>query len=154
MPESLFRDAMLDAPEGFEGIEMLAGKCRTSITATAIRYASFAEHPVAVLVSSGTTISYCFMSERFRELVGRGWIGKGQRLHSGSATAKFNLDPKNIAAARQKSVWSRLDLWADDVCELELKEDVVGLGSYGKTLTVLFNNDLELDQDDEEREED
>jgi hypothetical protein len=36
---------------------------------------------------------------------------------------------------------------------MEIDEDVVGLGSYGKTLTVLFTGeDLEDDDQDEEDE--
>ena len=37
---------------------------------------------------------------------------------------------------------SYLDAWFDDVEPIEMKEDVVGLGQYGKTLTVLFLEEI------------
>jgi hypothetical protein len=47
---------------------------------------------------------------------------------------------------------SYLDDWLDGAPQVEVNEDVVGLGSYGKTLTILFTDeDLEdEDQDDED----
>lgn len=46
---------------------------------------------------------------------------------------------------------SYLDDWFDGAPQVEVNEDVVGLGSYGKTLTVLFTDeDLEDEDDDED----
>jgi Zn-dependent peptidase ImmA (M78 family) len=56
MPEALFVAASNDADVGFAAIDSLATQCKTSITATAIRYATYAESAVAVVVSSGRNI--------------------------------------------------------------------------------------------------
>jgi hypothetical protein len=48
-----------------------------------------------------------------------------------------------------------LDDWFDDAPEIEMKEDVVGLGSYGRTLTVLFTSEaIDVEEDDASDDED
>jgi len=154
MPEPLFVNAVRESGVGFEAVERLASNCRTSITATAIRYARFAEDPVAVIVSAGNRINYCFMSQPLRDLRNLQWIKKGDALPSRSETHKFNRDEANVREGRHAQAWTSLDLWCDDAPEIELKEDVVGLGSYGRTLTVLFTEDAIEDESDSDKDDD
>jgi hypothetical protein len=148
MPEKLFRRQVNRAGKGFSAIEKLAEEFRTSITATAIRFTRFTDDAVAVVVSSGDRIDYCFMSDRIRDLRGITWIKKGVRLRGGTATAEFNSDDSNVEEARQQEGASYLNDWFDGAPEVEVNEDVVGLGSYGKTLTVLFT-EQDLEDEDE-----
>ena len=152
MPDVLFRRAVDNAGTGFSAIEKLAKQCRTSITSTAIRFTQFTDEAVAVIVSSGDRIVYCFMSERIRDLRGITWIKKGDSLPNGT-TRDFNADPSNIEEARQEEGTCFLDDWFDGAPQVEVNEDVIGLGSYGKTLTVLFTDEA-LDDDDEEDDDD
>ena len=46
-----------------------------------------------------------------------------------------------------------LDEWLDGAPRIEMKEDVVGLGHYGKTLTVLFT-DADVESEDPDQEDD
>jgi len=150
MPRKLFSNAADKAGSGFSAIEKLARECKTSITSTAIRYSMFADEAVAVIVSSGSQIDYCFMSDRIRDLPGITWIRKGTPL-PGGATLRFNRDPSNIEQAKQEESTCQLDDWFDGAPQVEVNEDVVGLGSYGKTLTVLFTDeDLENEDDYED----
>lgn len=150
MPQSLFTKAVDRAGTGFAAIEKLANQCKTSITATAIRFTTFTEEAVAIIVSSGSLIDYCFMSDRIRDLPGITWIKKGNLLPDG-ATRKFNGDPANIEQARQEQSTCYLDEWFDGAPQVEVNEDVIGLGSYDKTLTVLFTDeDLENEDDYED----
>ena len=150
MPEFLFMPVLRGAGEGFPAIEHLANACKTSITATAIRYAQFAEDPVAVMLSSGTTIDWCFLSEPLRHIRALRWIRKGTLLPGRSVTAKFNKVSSNISSGNRDGGWTSLDDWFDDAPEIEMKEDVIGLGSYGKTLTVLFTSEPVCDEDGDE----
>jgi hypothetical protein len=147
MPEARFRKEIDSTGQGFAAIERLTKIFQTSITATAIRYAKFTEDAVAVIVSNGRQIDYCFMSDRIHDLRGITWIRKGDFLPNGTATASFNADPANVEQAKQEEGASALDDWFDGAPGVEVNEDVVGLGSYGKTLTVLFTDE---DLDDEE----
>jgi hypothetical protein len=148
MPKARFRKEADRAGLGFTAIQKLAMLFQTSLTATAIRYAKHSEDAVAVIVSDGQQIEYCFMSDRIRDLPGITWIRKGTRLPNGTPTARFNCDESNIEDARQKEGSSHLGDWFEGAPDVEVNEDVVGLGSYGKTLTVLFT-DEDIDDEDE-----
>lgn len=149
MPTHLFDDAMNDAGEGFAAIESLASVCKTSITSTAIRFATRSPDPVAVIVSNGPKIEYCFMSEVLLGLSGLNRIRKGELLPSGTATYAFNRERANVLAGAKAEAWTTLDLWFDGAPQIDMKEDVVGLGTYEKTLTVLFTDEaIDEDEDD------
>ena len=152
MPKKLFSKAADKAGSGFNAIEKLARECKTSITSTAIRYSIFTDGAVAVIISTGKQIDYCFMSDRIRDLRGITWIRKGTALPAGS-TLRFNRDPSNIEQTRQEESTCHLDDWFDGAPQVEVNEDVVGLGSYGKTLTVLFT-DEDLESEDDYNDED
>lgn len=151
MPESLFREALLEAGSGFPAIERLKDTCRTSITATAIRYARFTDDPVAVIVSSGGSIDCCFLSRALIAVAGVRRLAKGSSLPPSSCTARFNRDAGKISRAATDAAWASLDDWFEDAAQIEMKEDVVGLGSYGKTLTVIFTEEaIEADEDQDD----
>ena len=77
MPERLFVRALNKAGQGFPAIERLAALCKTSITATAIRFAKFTDDSVAVVMSSGDRVDYCFLSDRLKSLRRMEWLKKG-----------------------------------------------------------------------------
>lgn len=153
MPETLFKKALRGAGEGFAAIESLAALCATSITATAIRFAEFSEDPVAVVVGNGGTVDFCCMSDVIRERQGLTWLKSGDSIPAGTVTARFHTNPENIAAGRKAGGFTTLDEWFEGAPRLEMKEDVVGLGHYGKTLTVLFTKEALDDESDEQGEE-
>jgi len=153
MPTGLFRKAVRSAGEGFPAIERLAGQCVTSIPATAIRFAEISADAVAVIVSSEGTVDFCCLSPVLQELRGITWMRQGDPVPSESTTARFNRDPQNIANGLKGEGCSTLDEWLEGAPRIEMKEDVVGLGHYGKTLTVLFT-DAEVESQDPDEEED
>jgi hypothetical protein len=149
MPDILFRKATRACGEGFEAIEKLANSCITSITATAIRYAEFSEDPVAVILSEGGRVQFCCLSDVLRERQGLTWLKRGDSIPDASTTARFQSVPENIASGAKANAFAMLDEWFDGAPHIEMKEDVVGLGNYGKTLTVLFT-DQDIEESDEE----
>lgn len=153
MPRNLFLQALRTAGQGFPAIEQLAHGCVTSITATAIRFSEFSEDPVAVVVSTAGTVDYCCLSAAIQEVGGITWLKRGDAIPATSPTAKFQRDPQNIASGIRKEGCSMLDEWLEGAPRIELKEDVVGLGHYGKTLTVLFT-DTEIETEDPDEEDD
>lgn len=149
MPSRLFRREICRAEEGFNAIKSVANTFKTSITATAISFATYAEDPVAVIVSEGHKIQYCFMSEAIRELKGIAWIRRGDLIPTSSKTYDFNSNTINITSGHTAESTTSLDDWFEGAPAVEMNEDVVGLGSYGKTLTVLFTDET-LDNEDED----
>src|SRR5262245_46477360 len=67
MPDELFPAAVSRAGGGLAAIESLSSLCVTSLTAAAIRYTKCTDDVVAVVVSSGKRINYCFMSRALEE---------------------------------------------------------------------------------------
>ena len=153
MPPQLFMEAMEEAGQGFPAIAHMASLCKTSITATAIRFATHSPDPVAVIVSKGTKIEYCFLSDVLRELRDVTWPRRGSVVPQRSETYAFNTNGSNVTSSVTAEAWTSLDLWLDGAPTVEMKEDVVGLGSYERTLTVLFT-DQALDGPDGEDDDD
>jgi Zn-dependent peptidase ImmA (M78 family) len=151
MPETLFTRAINKAGQGFPAVQSLASLCKTSITATAIRFAKYTDDPLAVIVSSGNHVEYSFLSEPLKELDGLQWLKKGDLIAPRSATASFNANPVNVSEGRQADGCCSMDDWFDGAPQIEMNEDVVGLGGYGKTLTVLFSEEaIEVDEEEDD----
>jgi hypothetical protein len=137
MPSALFKRALARRDAGLETIESLATLCQTSLTATAIRYAELTEDAVAVVISTGPIIDFCFLSETMKSLPQLAWLRKGTPLPRRTATAQLNADARRVANCDR--VEAELDImdWLGGTRSARATEQVVGLGSYGKTLTVL-----------------
>lgn len=155
MPASLFRRALGKHDPGLAAVESVAGLCRTSLTATAIRYAELSEDAVAVAISTGATIDYCCLSDLMKSLPQLAWLRKGTPVPLGTATAKFNASPDRIAGAERADAEIDIMDWLAGKKSVSATEEVIGLGSYGKTLTVLTCPSLvdETYQDEDEDEE-
>lgn len=138
MPKPLFEQALANLAPGFAAIQTLKDLCQMSVLATALRYAKLATVPVAVIVSRDTTIDYWWPSKAFQKLQGVGWLKKGSELPARCKTRQFNSIRSNVSCGRTEGAWSSLDEWFSGAPQTVLKEDVVGLGAYGKSLTVLF----------------
>jgi IrrE N-terminal-like domain len=149
MPLHLFKAALSRGGDGLDAIQAAATACATSLTATAIRYAQCTEEPVAVIVSSARSMDYCFMSDELRDVPGLTWIRKGESLPRDSCTYRFNSSADRVRRADRDEGTSDLSLWFGGRREREVLEQVVGLGSYGKTLTVLSGCSAFDDEDDE-----
>jgi hypothetical protein len=137
MPSGPFKRALGRQEPGLEVIESLAGLCRTSLTATAIRCAELTDDAVAIVISTGPIIEFCFMSDTIKALPQLSWLCKGTPLPRGTATAQLNASARRIAdGARAEAEIDIMD-WLGGARSVKATEQVVGLGSYGKTLTVL-----------------
>jgi hypothetical protein len=134
----------------------MAALCRTSLTATAIRYAELSEDAVAVVVSTGPTVDYCCLSDTIKSLRELTWLRKGSPVPAGTATARFNASPQRVARAERAAEDIDVMDWLGGVRSVGGTEEVIGLGSYGKTLTVLtcpsIVDETYRDEDDEDEE--
>lgn len=153
MPRTLFTDAMRTAGDGLQAIEKLAAVCRTSLTATAIRYTQCSEDPLAIVLSTADKVDFCFLSEPLKEAK-LPWIRKGQRLSKNTATFAFNRNGQRVLRAERDEDASDLQNWFDCDLSLPITEEIVGLGRYGKTLTVLTSPDLAQQLQDLQEDED
>ena len=137
MPASLFKDAMTTAGDGVDAIEILAETARTSLEATAVRFVELADEPVAVVRSARDRVEYCTMSSPLKDFPEIDWIRRGMPLPPDTATAAFNADPAHHEDGGRDEGKSDFQDWFNGPHRQEIVEEVIGLGSYGKTLTVL-----------------
>jgi IrrE N-terminal-like domain len=135
MPEELFRAAIRDTTIGLPAIKQLAEKFNTSLTSTAIRYAKLSPDPVAIVVSAEGRVRYCFASPCMR-MIRANYIEVATPVPIESETGLHFKTGAETGAEREGR--SFLSAWfANATRELDFNEDVIDLGSYGKTLTVL-----------------
>ncbi|VAW42600.1 hypothetical protein MNBD_GAMMA01-1380 [hydrothermal vent metagenome] len=153
MPSFLFDAELNKHQSGLNAVESLSRQCNTSLTATAIRYAQKTPDPVAIVVSEGEIIDYCFMSDELKELNRLTWIRQGSRLSKNTVTFRFNSAPQNISNCNKADGETTLLDWFGSSLPYVVYEEVVGLGGYGKTLTVLSLEPIpdqeSLDEEDE-----
>ena len=152
MPKRLFTDALRKTGSGIEGLERLRSLCGTSMLATAIRYSQCSPDPVAVIVSANGTIDYCFMSPALKDLKGIDWIRKREGVPRGTPT--FEIQRAATAGISGARIHGTSDLqdWFGGSRSVEITEEVIGLGRYGKYLTLLY--DIEIPDPDDEDDED
>lgn len=156
MPSGPFRRAIGRRDPGLAVIEAMAADCRTSLTATAIRYAELCDDAVGVIISTGQMIDYCFLSEAMKSLPELSWLRKGTPVPKGTETARMNGNSDRIMKA-DRAV-NEIDVmdWLGGKRSVLITEEVAGLGRYGKTLTVLsscsIGHEDEIEPGDDERE--
>jgi len=149
MPTGPFSAELRRAGDGLETVERLAALCGTSLEATAIRYAQCAPDPVAVIRSAGRTIDYAFMSAALMDFPELEWIRKGTPLATTTVTYRFNGNAEHVRKAARDHGASTLQDWFGGPHRQEVVEEVAGLGSYGKTLTILTGMEPPDEGDDE-----
>lgn len=154
MPEAPFQKEMDRYDPGLDAIEAVADLCMTSRTATAIRYAELADAAVAVIMSTNGIIDYCFLSEAMKSLPKLDWLRKGSPLPSGTATAHLAAQPARVLAGERVADAVDVRDWLGGMTKAEISEESVGLGQYGKVLTVLVSSKIGQDNEpDEDQDE-
>jgi hypothetical protein len=84
------------------------------------------------------------------------WLRKGSPLPSGTATAHLAGQPARTRAGERVADTADVRGWLGGTTRAAISEESLGLGSYGKVLTVLVSSQIgqEDDSDDEENDED
>jgi IrrE N-terminal-like domain len=154
MPGDLFKKALRKKTAGLQTIEDLAAVCRTSLTATGIRCAETSDDALAVIISTGNTIDFCFLSDAMKSLPKLTWLRKGSPVPSLTATARFNASSRKVLASERDSERINVIEWLGGTQSATVTEEVIGLGSYGKTMTVLSSETIGQDLVEDEEQED
>lgn len=98
--------------------------------------------PLPSILSTGRAIDYCILSEAMKSLPDLTWLKRGSLVPTNTVTARFNADaPRVVRAERDEDEIDVLD-WLSGKRSSMVKEEVIGLGRYGKTLTVLSSRKI------------
>jgi hypothetical protein len=152
MPDALFYAALRGLGDGLAAVESLATTCCASLPATAIRYTECVAEPVAIVISTGNDVDYCAMSRALRDVDDIDWIRKGQQLPRYCATRRLNGSPERVRRGERVEGASDFQDWFGGNLRSDVSEDAIGLGEYGKTLTVLYGVELPEDSDEDSDE--
>lgn len=153
MPETLVRGIIREQPDGLCAIEAIQHEARASLTASAIRYVGLTESAAAVIVSQGDKIDYCFRSNTLKSFRDFTCPRKGDPIPYGTVTASIARKPDELRRDARDSDEIDAMAWLASEQSVQALEEVVGLGSYGRVLTVLTCPDL-LDEGFTEEDED
>tara|TARA_R110001592_G_scaffold49685_5_gene154670 strand:+ start:4250 stop:5134 length:885 start_codon:yes stop_codon:yes gene_type:complete len=148
MPSHLVRQFLSERTVGLDSIIALADIAGCSITAAAIRSAECSDHPVAIVMSKGDEIAYSFMTDNFKSLGKLAFLRKGSMVPI-SETRTFNQNPNNVLNGEKINAETTLADWFDGSGMVILDEEIIGLGKYGYTLTVLSSEELPVDPSDD-----
>lgn len=150
MPNPLFSQAMRSAGDGLDAMISLSRLCETSLLATANRYIEETSLPMAMVVSRGQQIEYAFLSDELWEFRSISGPRKGSFLPA-VPTAAFNRDSAKISNSQREERCSDLKDWFGGKRSIPLTEEIIGLGTYSRTLTIL-SADIFADDDDEDED--
>lgn len=151
MPWKLIEPIVTSGAGGFQTIKSIADGCQSSLLASAIRYTQITKECVAVVVSYLGVVEFMTASEMFKQISGLDWLRKRDSLPTNVPSAKFSCHREWIQACNISVEGGRLSAWFPGVADREVEEDVIGLGSYERLLTVLMTEELES-EDEEENE--
>ena len=153
MPQTPVNQVIRQHPDGLRAIEAIQRDAHTSLTASAIRYTGLTDAAAAVIVSRNGKIDYCFMSDAMKSLKFDTWPRKGSPIPEGTATAAVVKLPKEQRQAAREEDESNIVEWLGGRLSAPAQEEVLGLGSYDRVLTVLTCPNLLdegfMDEDDD-----
>lgn len=152
MPSHLVKKQLQGSAVGLDAIKALKTVSKSSLTAAAIRTSECAPYPMAIVVSSGQEVRYAFMSDAFKNFGRLRFLRKGDALPA-SATSDFNRDPNRVLAGSSLCGECTLATWFEGPGRITLDEEVVGLGRYGLTLTVLSSEEITEDPYEDDNED-
>lgn len=137
-----------------ESLQELADTFGVSLTCAGIRFAELTPAAVAVVLALDGGIEWVAMSDRVR---GHRWARKywkQENAPSHSVTVGLAQSPENVRQGERRDGSALLCEWFEGAPpDLEVEEEVLGLGRYGRTLTLLNIPDLPDPEDFEEAEQ-
>ena len=154
MPWKLIEPVITARKGGFGTIKAIADNCESSLLASAVRYAQVTKECVAVIVSHLGAVEFMTASESFKQISGLDWLRKKDSLPSSAPSTKFSGNRDWIEACNVSEEGVRLSEWFPGVRDRDVEEDVVGLGSYSRLLTVLVTQDIDEAEEEEKEVQD
>jgi len=153
MPWKLISPLIQHQTPGFSVIKSISKECESSLLAAAIRYTAVAKDCVAVVVSHEGVIEFMTASDSFRRIpsVADNWLRRDSILPQQVPSAKLGFNYSWITQCEVIEEGCQLCDWFSGAPTLDVEEDIIGLGSYGRLLTVLIAHwdEEDMDEDDE-----
>ena len=153
MPRGLFSARLRADDLCLDLLMRLASEFDTSLIAAGIRLAELSREPVAVLTSVDGELEVCAISEAMKPHARRGWLKRGDRVPAGTCSSRLAADATRVRRADRDAGPVDIANWYDCEASVWGREEVIGLGGYGRVLTFLTCEPKEEAEDDDTREE-
>jgi len=139
---------------GFSTIKAIAEACESSLVASAIRYTQVTKECVAVVVSHDGIIEFMTASDSFKQIPGLDWLRKKDDLPQNVPSRRYANDSDWVRSCVDEHDETKLSNWFPGVRDRDVEEDIAGLGSYERLLTVIMTEESNDEDTDEEEESD
>ena len=128
----------------------LASQCETSLTAAALRYAEIGQLPIGVIQARQGKVEFCATYPLQSHV---GWarpLSRNANVPAESATQRLSQDIDAILRSGEDSdSCEAIDWFPSADSNAGLIEEVIGLGKFGRTLTVLTLDPDCIEDEDE-----
>lgn len=152
MPKALCRPLINRSQDGMAAVLSLAKTCKTSLTAAALRYAEIGGLPVGIVQCHQGKVEFCAAYPLQKHA---GWarpLMRNAKVPTGSATQRLSSDLAGILRAQEDSETAEACDWFPGADRnAGLIEEVIGLGKFGRTLTVLTLDASEGDDEEDDQ---
>lgn len=153
VPSAFAEPVVRAAGHGLAAVRAIETKFETSLSCAAVRYAELASDSVAVILSRNGTVEWACTSGQMREH----WWGKrglkGENAPKESVTAYLGRSSKAVSAGEERSTEGWLNDWFEGAPVVSVEEEALGLGSYGRVLTVLHCGNIPTPDQERIRED-
>lgn len=154
MPRHLCSSLVAKAKDGMAAVLSLASACNTSLVAAAIRYTEIGHVASGVVQCLNGRVEFCAIHPLQAHV---GWarpLPRNSKPPMHSATARLSADPLSVRGAQEDSESLEASEWFSGARSgIYLNEEVIGLGRFGRTLTLLTIEDGCYEEDEEETQE-
>ena len=128
----------IDEPASIGTLRSLADEFRTSLTMMAIRHAELTDLASASILSRDGRVEWVFCSRRLARHDWSRALRKGDAVPPATATLSLARDLPGLPGGETRSATVPARDWFDGASpHLEVEEDAVEMGSYGRVLTLL-----------------
>lgn len=144
LPERWARPIVDTLPVGIDAIRALADRFEASLSCAAVRYAQLSAAPVAVVLTRGDSVEWVAASAQIRSANFFSYnTTRTARVPPGSATRRLADRPAAVHAGEENSSTDYLRDWFPRAPEgLTAEVDALGLGPYGRVLSLIFCDSL------------
>lgn len=151
MPKHFCKPLINRSRDGMAAVLHLANQCEASLTAAALRYAEIGQLPIGVVQAHQGKVEFCATYSLQAHV---GWarpLMRNAKVPADSATHRLSEDQDAVLRSGEDSDSCEAGDWFPGADRnAGLIEEVVGLGKFGRTLTLLTLDPAAIDDEYEE----
>lgn len=137
VPSALASAAITKSRSGLSAVHAIEAEFGASLSCAAVRYANLTPDPAVVILSHGREIEWVSWSPALQSHAWTHARFKGEWAPPRSATHSLARAPERVLRGETADAEGLLVEWFDGAPAIRVIEEVVGLGEYGRVLTVL-----------------